>query len=318
MGGRNHARILAQNPNCDLVAVADKDPDRVQKVAEQWKAQAFTDYEDLIRDRLVDAVVIAVPTSLHHEVATKFLQNGIHCLVEKPITVTVDEAEDLIRIAREKNCVLQVGHVERYNAAIRRLRDEVLDNPGFVECHRLGPFTSRVADVGVVLDLMIHDIDIVLQIVDSPIVWIDAVGVSILTDKEDFANARIKFESGCTANLTVSRVTPKVLRKIRIFQRDTYVSINYVKQSMQLHRRVARPGAKAGEPNADIVVKRLRLKKEDMLSLELDDFIRASTLGGDPTVTGQHARDALETAVKIAKMIEERQHEGVFQFSKSQ
>jgi predicted dehydrogenase len=255
---------------------------------------------------MVDAVSIAVPTSLHHAVATKFLEAGIHCLVEKPISVTVEQAEDLIALAERKGCVLQVGHIERFNAAIRKLR-EFLDVPGFIECHRLGPFTTRVTDVGVVLDLMIHDIDIVFQIVNSPMISMDAVGVNILTDKEDIANVRMKFENGCTANLTVSRVSPKPTRKIRIFQKDMYVSIDYAKQSMQLYQRVPKPNPKPGEAGAEILRKRLRIKKEDMLTLELDDFLQTILKGGRPTVSGQHARDALQTAVRIAKSIEEQQ-----------
>ncbi|MFP4379581.1 MAG: Gfo/Idh/MocA family oxidoreductase [Candidatus Sumerlaeia bacterium] len=304
--GQHHARLLAQNENCDLVAVVDKDISRAEKIAKQWECQAFDDYEKLLTDKMVDAVSIAVPTSLHHKVATRFLEEKVHCLVEKPITVTVEEAESLIALAEKNDCVLQVGHIERYNAAIRHLR-EILDVPGFVECHRLGPFSSRVSDVGVVLDLMIHDIDIVFQIVNSPLVDMDAVGVNILTDKEDIANVRMKFENGCTANLTVSRVSPKPTRKIRIFQKDMYVSIDYAKQSMQIYQRVPKDKPKPGEAQADIVRKRKRIKKEDMLTLELDDFLKTIIKGGNPTVTGQHARDALQTAVRIAKMIEENQ-----------
>lgn len=304
--GQHHARILHNNPLCALTAVVDTDQARGEKIAGMWDCQWMEDYKKLVDEKMVDAVSIAVPTSRHHEVASTMLKAGIHCLVEKPITTTVEEAEDLINLADAKNCVLQVGHIERYNAAIRKLR-EFLDQPGFVECHRLGPFTSRVADVGVVLDLMIHDIDIVLQLVDAPIASIDAVGVSVLTNKEDIANARIKFANGCTANLTVSRVSPKPQRKIRVFQKDTYVSIDYAKQSMQMYNRVPRAEPGPGEPSADIVRKRLRIKKEDMLTLELDDFLKTIQKGTDPTVTGEHARDALHTAVNIARMIEEQQ-----------
>ena len=225
-------------------------------------------------------------------------------MVEKPIAASVEEAEDLIRIANEHNCILQVGHVERYNAAIRHLR-EILDCPVFIECHRMGPFSSRISDVGVVLDLMIHDIDIVLQIAQSPLVSMDAVGVNVLTEKEDIANVRMKFASGCTANLSVSRVSPKIQRKIRVFQRDTYVSIDYVKESMELHQRVPRPNAAEGEPKAEIIRKRVRLKKEDRLTLELNDFVRAIREGANPTVSGENARDALRVAVEVARAITE-------------
>jgi len=313
--GQHHARILATSPLCRLVAVADTDPGRLEKHSRQWHCEGFSRFEDIIGRKLADAVTIAVPTTLHHKVASEFLRNGVHCLVEKPITATVEQAEDLIQLANANNCVLQVGHIERYNAAIRKLR-EILDKPAFIECDRLGPFSPRISDVGVVLDLMIHDIDIVLQIVDSPIVSIDAVGVNVLTDKEDIANARFKFANGCTANLTASRVSPKPQRKIRVFQKDTYVSISTLptKPSMQLHQRVPRPNPKPGEANADIVIRRVRLNKEskDMLTLELEDFLETVKRGGSPTVTGQHARDALQTAVQVARLIEEQQKKGIF------
>ncbi|MBN1866458.1 Gfo/Idh/MocA family oxidoreductase [Candidatus Sumerlaeota bacterium] len=300
--GQHHARILAENPHCELVAIVDRSRERAERVAQQYGCEGLKRYRKIYE--MVDAVCIAVPTSLHHKVAGEFLQRGIHCMVEKPITTTVDEAEDLIRLAEEKDCVLQVGHIERYNAAVRRLR-EILDKPGFIECHRMGPFDPRVSDVGVVLDLMIHDIDIVLQLVRSPIASMEALGVNILTDKEDLANLRIRFESGCTANLTVSRVSPRKQRKIRVFQKDTYVSIDYDKQSMELYQRVPRPNPKKGEPAADIVRKRVRLAKEDKIALELDDFLQTILQGRKPSVTGQSARDALHVAVETARMIAE-------------
>ena len=310
--GQHHARILAGlTDQCRLVAIVDPDKGRAEKLAKQYGAEYFDDHLKLIERGGVDAVSIAAPTTLHHQIAKPFLENGIHCLVEKPITATVEDAEDLIRIAQEHNCVLQVGHIERFNAGIRKLR-EILARPGFIECHRLGPFVARAAGVGVVLDLMIHDIDIVLQIVDSPLVSMDAVGVKILTDKEDMANVRLKFENGCTANLTASRVSPKPQRKIRVFQKDTYVSIDYAKQAMELYKRVPRPNPKPGEAVADIVRKRLRLKREDMLTLELSDFLTTVSKGAEPTVTGEHARDALHTAVRIARMIAEQQKTPLF------
>jgi predicted dehydrogenase len=309
--GQFHTRILADHEDYDLVAVVDLRGSISRRTARQYHCEGFKHYSRILDREKVDAVIIAVPTSLHHEVASAFLKIGVHCMVEKPIASTVDEAEDLIRLAEENKCVLQVGHVEHYNAAVRKLR-ELLDKPGFIECHRLGPFAPRISDCGVVLDLMIHDIDIVLQIVNSPIVSMDAVGVNILTDNEDIANVRLKFESGCTANLTVSRVSPKPQRKIRIFQSDTYVSMNCLpaKQSIEVYQRIPRENPKPGEPTADIVRKRLRPKKEDMLTLELSDFLAAVNGERDPIVTGRHACDALEVAVKIARSIaEQKAHE---------
>jgi predicted dehydrogenase len=313
--GQHHARILAGSPLCKLVAVADTDRERLEKHSKQWGCEGFARFEEILERKMVDAVSIAVPTTLHHKVAVEFLRSGVHCMVEKPITTTVEQAEELIRLADANKCVLQVGHIERYNASIRKLR-EILDRPAFIECGRLGPFSARVSDVGVVLDLMIHDIDIILQIVNSPIVSMDAVGVNVLTDKEDIANVRIKFANGCTANLTASRVSPKPLRKIRVFQKDMYVSISTLptKPSMELHQRVPRPNPKPGEANADIVIKRLRVKKEpkDMLTLELEDFLETVQRGGSPTVTGQHARDALQTAVLAARQIADHMSQGIF------
>jgi len=298
--GQHHARILAENPKCSLVAIIDRSRERAEEVARRWNTQGFKRSRKIYE--MVDAVSIAVPTELHHKVAADFLSRGIHCMVEKPITTTVEEAEDLINLAKEHNCVLQVGHSERYNAAIRYMRG-ILDRPAFIECHRLGPFDPRVAAVGVVLDLMIHDIDIVLQIVDSPLVSMDAVGVPVVSDKEDIANVRMKFENGATANLTVSRVSPRKQRKIRIFQKEAYISIDCIKQSMELYRRVARPNAREGEPKAEILCKRVHIKKEEPLKLELDDFLQTILEGKPPTVSGESARDALHIAVEIGKAI---------------
>lgn len=301
--GQHHARIFAQNPNCQLVAIVDRDKDKAERLARQWNTVGFKRYRKIYE--MVDAVSIAAPTPLHFKIASEFLSRGIHCMVEKPITTTVEEAEELIRLSHEHNCVLQVGHVERYNAAIRHMR-EILDKPAFIECHRLGPYDPRVSAVGVVLDLMIHDIDIVLQIVQSPLVSMDALGVAVVSDKEDIANVRMKFENGATANLTVSRVSPRKQRKIRVFQKEAYISIDCIKQSMELHRRVLRPNPAPGEPKAEIVMKRVRLKKEEPLKLELDDFVQTIRDGKTPTVTGENARDALHIAVEIGKAISEQ------------
>jgi len=307
--GQHHARILAENPKCDLVAIVDRSRERAEEVARRWNTQGFKRYRRVFG--MVDAVSIAVPTELHHKVGADFLSRGVHCMVEKPITTTVEEAEDLIRLAREHHCVLQVGHSERYNAAIRQMR-KILDKPAFVECHRLGPFDPRVAAVGVVLDLMIHDIDIVLQIVDSPLVSMDAVGVAVVSDKEDIANVRMKFANGATANLTVSRISPRKQRKIRIFQKEMYISIDCMTQSMEVYQRVMRPKAREGEPKAEILMKRARIKKEEPLKLELADFVDAVLEGKQPAVSGESARDALQIAVEIGKAIAQSKVEEKF------
>ena len=299
--GQHHARNYSELPGCQLVGVADINPKAATRVAAQCRCQAFFDY-NLLMDQ-VDAVSIVVPTEQHYAIAKDFLTRGIHVLVEKPITFELSEARHLIELAKENDRVLQVGHIERFNVAIQRLND-VLTRPLFIEGIRQGPYDPRVRDVGVVLDLMIHDIDIVLQIVKSPIVSIDALGVPILSRREDIANARIRFESGCIANLTVSRVTPTKLRKIRIFQPDMYISLDYEKQSMAIYDRqkVDNPGP--DEPLAQIVRRKIRLKKEEPLKIELNHFLECVRTGYEPRVTGEHGHDALQVAITITEQIQ--------------
>jgi predicted dehydrogenase len=301
--GQHHARNYATNPKCELVGVADIDPKTADRVARQYKTRAYTDYRQLFGK--VDALSIAVPTIHHHAVAMECLQQGIHLLVEKPITTTVSEAHDLIELAKRMNCVLQVGHIERFNTAVMRLK-QLVTEPAFIETHRLGPYSGRIVDVGVVLDLMIHDLDIILQIVNSPVTHIDAAGVGIYSDKEDIANARIHFANGCIANLTASRVTPVKKRKIRIFQRDAYISVDYVEQELELFRRVRTRNPEPGMPAVTIVRTKERLPKEEPLRLELDHFVDCVRRGSEPMVKGEHARDALELAVAVCDEVKSR------------
>lgn len=298
--GQHHARIYAEQSDTELIGVVDTDPQRAAKIAKSCATQALSDHHMLLGK--VDAVSIVVPTTLHHPIARDFLMNGVHALVEKPITATVPEARDLVDLAREKNLVLQVGHVERFNAAIIRLQ-EIVKNPAFIEVHRLGPYDPRVQDVGVVLDLMIHDLDIILEVVKSPPRSIDAVGVAIFSDKEDIANARIHFANGCIANLTASRITPKKTRKIRFFQEDTYISVDYVKPSMEIYRKQTVPDPRPGSPPVEIVRERVRLKAQDPLTAELEHFLECVASGMPPQITGEKARDALALAVEISEMI---------------
>lgn len=300
--GQHHARNYSELEGCELVGVADVDQKAATRVAGNLRTQAFFDYKMLIGQ--VNAVSIVVPTVLHYAVARDFLEAGVHVMVEKPITSTVQQARELIDLARDRNLILQVGHIERFNVAVIKLQ-EILTQPQFIESHRLGPYDPRVRDVGVVLDLMIHDIDIILQIVRSPIVSIDAVGVPILSPREDIANARIKFENGCTANLTVSRVTPNRMRKIRIFQPSTYVSVDYQKQSMEVYQREEIRNAAEGEPQAQIRRRRLRLKKAEPLKLELAHFLKCVREGATPAVTGEHGTNALEVAIRVVELIQE-------------
>ena len=301
--GQHHARILSKLPRCQLVGIADIDEKTAKSVAKECHTTPYFHHKFLLN--AVDAVSIAVPTVSHYAVAKEFLEHGVHTFIEKPITTTVAEADDLIRQAREKKLILQVGHIEHFNPAILKLK-EIVERPMFVESHRLGPFTPRVKDIGVVHDLMIHDIDIIMRIVDSPIESFDAVGVPILTDKEDIANVRIRFQNGCTANVTVSRVTPKPMRKIRIFQKDTYISIDYRDQAMEIYRKIPVPHPKPGEVPAKIVRDSMKLKERNQLELELEHFLDCVEKGSTPVVTGEQARDALDIITRISEQIKEK------------
>ncbi len=299
--GQHHARNYAANEYCDLAFICDTSSSQGKKVAKAYGAKFTKNYEDLLGE--VDAVSIATPTVTHHDIASLMLDNGIHCLVEKPICTTVTDAADLTRRARKNNLVLQIGHIEHFNLAVQKFK-EILTTPRFIECHRQGPFDPRVKDVGVVLDLMIHDIDIILRTVRSPLKHIEAVGVAILTEKEDIANARLHFESGCMANVTVSRVTPKPLRKLRVFQDDAYISLDYRKQTMEVFRRKLNPKAKPNEVKYYIESKRIRVKRQEPLKLELDHFIDCIQRQNlHPQTTGEQAMEALDVVIKITEQI---------------
>ncbi len=299
--GQHHARNYFYNPRAELAYVCDADGHQARKIARAYGAKATKDYTDLIGK--VQAVSIATPTTTHFAIAQDLLNAGIHCMVEKPICTTVVEAAKLTSAARRKNLVLQVGHIEHFNVAVQKFK-EILTTPRFIECHRQGPFDPRVKDVGVVLDLMIHDIDIILRIVNSRIKSIEAVGVAILTDREDIANVRIHFESGCIANVTVSRVTPKPLRKLRVFQDDAYISLDYRNQTMEVYRRKLNDKAKPGEVKYFIESKKIRVKREEPLKLELDHFLDCIEKQNlDPQTTGEQAMEALDVVVKITELI---------------
>jgi predicted dehydrogenase len=288
------------------VGIPDIDPRAAQKISRQYGGSAFSDYRDLF-DK-VDALSIVVPTVYHHEIAIECLKRGIHLLVEKPITSTVDQAQDLIRYAEEYRCILQVGHIERFNMAVMRLK-QLVDRPMFIEGHRLGPYDPRVKDVGVVLDLMIHDLDIILQLTNSAVKSVEGTGVGVYGIHEDIANARIHFENGCIANLTASRVTPNRKRKIRIFQPDTYLSIDYIEQEVEIFQRVPIPNPEPGMPDISIVRKKEKIEKKEPLKLELSHFMDCVQRGSEPMVRGEHARDALILAVEISEQIRRRSRE---------
>jgi predicted dehydrogenase len=244
-------------------------------------------------------VSLVEPTSYHYEIARDCLNAGIHCLIEKPITETVDEAQTLIDIAREKELVLQVGHIERFNSVMMDI-DDLLDNPRFIESTRLAPFTPRATDVSVILDLMIHDIDIILDLVASPIRHISASGISVLSNEIDIANARLEFEDGCVANVTASRISRKRERKIRIFQKDAYISADFQEKILAVNRK--------GDQTTDngfneITHSEKTYEDTDALNQEILDFINAIKTGEPPKVSGEDGKRALKTAIEITSLI---------------
>ena len=289
--GNEHARLYAGMKSCLLVGVVDTRRNRAREVAGKHKVSAFADYASLFGK--VEAVSIAVPTDFHYTIARDFLKRDIHVLLEKPITRTLEEAGKLVSISEKRNVILQVGHVERFNSALRQIERKIKD-PRFIECHRLGPYQERGTEVSVVLDLMIHDIDIILSLVKSRVKRIDAVGVRVLSPYEDIANARIVFANGAVANLTSSRISPEKLRKIRIFEKDTYVSLDFLNQNLSVYRRSAR----------GIIKESPTVERIEPLKSELEDFIDSISRKRTPLVSGRLAREALRVALNISKQIE--------------
>ncbi len=295
--GKFHAEKYAYLDDCELVAVVDINEEAAKSVADKYGAQALTDYQVLLGK--VDAVSIVVPTSLHYSISKDFLQHGAHVLVEKPITVTVEQADELIALAKEKNVILQVGHLERFNPAVMGL-EQVDDKPLFIEAHRLSPFNPRANDVSVVLDLMIHDIDIILALVDSDIERIDASGTSVLTQGVDIANARLTFKNGCVANVTASRISMKMERKMRMFRPSAYVCVDFQNRVLTKHQT----GKKEMFPGIpEIETEESVFESGDALREEIKHFVRCIQIGENPLVPGEAGRRALETAIAITLMM---------------
>jgi predicted dehydrogenase len=281
-----------------LVGVADVDENRARDVAAATRARAFTDYREMLPQ--VDAVSVVVPTSQHHRVAMDCLDAGLDVLLEKPMTVTLAEADELIAQADAKRRIIQIGHLERFNGAVRALAPR-LTAPRFIESHRLGPFVGRGTDVHVILDLMIHDLDIILSLVRSPLTDIRAVGVPVLTSNIDIANTRLEFADGCVANVTASRVSKDAIRKLRVFQPDAYFSLDYQKQEVIMARRVD-GAAEAGLPAIDIQT--LAIEKEEPLKAQLSAFLDSVATRRAPLVSGREGRNALRVALDVLKSIE--------------
>jgi len=324
--GSQHARIYSEiakrsNGLCSFIGVFDTDRIRLRALTEKYGGGAFESAQELAS--FCDAVSVATPTETHYEVARVFLERGKHVLVEKPITDSLREAGELVASARKNKCVLQVGHVERFNPVMRYLND-VLQEARFIEVHRLSPYPGRSTDIGVVLDLMIHDIDVVLALVKSPLAELDAVGIPVLSEKEeDIANARLKFANGCVANVTASRVSAERMRKIRIFGRTehgaAYISLDYMNQIGELYRVASEDAQESGLlkkllagkhasivsefAGRKIVREPLPIERDEPLKLELQHFVDAIRYHRDPLVTGEAAQQALEVAMEITEQI---------------
>jgi len=294
--GKHHARIAAGVAGARLTAVADTQRDRAVAAAAAAGAKVFEDYRDLFGQ--VDAVTVAAPTEKHHEIALAFLERGVSVLVEKPITRALPEADALIAAAKQSGATLATGHTERYNPAVAAVLP-LVSTPRFIEVHRLGVFPDRSLDIDVVFDLMIHDLDIILALVKSEVSAIEAVGVPVLTDKFDIANARLRFASGCIANVTASRISRERVRKIRFFQPDAYISIDYAEQSVEGYRLKRREGQRP-----EIQGGQLPVTREEPLKREIEDFVGAVRDRRAPLVSGEDGRRALALAQAIADKME--------------
>jgi predicted dehydrogenase len=317
--GKEHARVYASLPNVELVGVVDTNEKQGSAVAAKVKTRYYANPAEIIGR--VDAVSVAVPTSAHFAVAKDFLERSIAALVEKPITKDVAEAEQLVDIARRSGAVLQVGHIERFNPALMAVLQRPF-SPKFIECHRLSPFSFRSTDIGVVMDLMIHDIDIILHLVKSEIRRLDAVGLPIMSEYEDIANARITFESGCVANVTASRISLKKLRKIRVFSEDAYISLDYLTRDAMIYRKS--PELKIGKANwkqlalqaAQLLtsfdgnwfgnlfsIERVKMPEHEPLAKEIESFVECARTKSRPIVSGEEGLRALRAAKLITDEI---------------
>ena len=289
--GKNHARIYAQLGAGEFTSIYDTDSGRAGEIAQEFGVGAATSLDDFAER--IDAASVATPTSTHYEVARHLLERGKHLLIEKPIAERPEHASALAELAAARDLILQVGHVERFNPVLSAL-EKHLARPRFIEAHRLSPYPNRSTDIGVVLDLMIHDLEIILHLVHSPVETIDAVGVPVLSRGEDIANARLRFADGCVANITSSRISPERMRKIRVFQEDAYLSLDYQNQTGEIFRRVS-----SGIDRSEVEIER-----EEPLQRQLASFLECAATGRAPRVSGFQATAALELAVEITKRID--------------
>lgn len=289
--GQHHARVYASLPGAKLVGVCDRDPKRAKEIAEKFDCQVFEDA--VLLAQACEAISIVVPTDLHAKVAIPIIECGCHILIEKPICAGLEEAETVLEASKKHGVLVQVGHIEHFNPVMSYLEESVR-NPLYITADRLAPYNVRGTEVGVVLDLMIHDIGIIQQLVRKPIERIDAVGVNVLSKSEDIANARIVFENGCVANINTSRVSSKKVREIRVFQSNGYLSLNFMEQTGHLVTRADGTLQKEAIP----------LEKDEPLKLELQSFMDCVRSENDPKVSGLAGKSALEVAIKITDMIQ--------------
>jgi len=295
--GKFHAEKYSRMDNVQLIGVVDIDRVLAEEVAARFDTRAFADYRDLFGH--VDAVSIVVPTENHFSVATECLNHDLDVLIEKPMTATLEQADDLIKIARSRKRVMQIGHLERFNPAVIALKD-IVHNPMFIEAHRLSIFKDRSTDVSVVLDLMIHDIDIIMNLVKSEIKSIHAAGAPVICEHADIANVRLEFESGCVANVTASRISTKNQRKIRMFQKDAYVSVDFTTRDITIIRR---DESIIDDLIPGMDIRQLSFSESDALEDELASYIQAVSTRQNPVVSGNAGRKALEVALSITDQI---------------
>ncbi|MFQ3671106.1 MAG: Gfo/Idh/MocA family oxidoreductase [Verrucomicrobiia bacterium] len=288
--GREHARVYASLPAAELVGIYDIDRDVAKRVALQHGCEPFTSLEEAVEK--ADAVSIATPTASHYDITLAFLRAGKHVLVEKPMASDADQAVAMVRAAEDSGSILQVGHIERFNPVLKALEDR-LTHPRFIEAHRLSPYPHRSTEIGVVMDLMIHDLEIILHLVRAPIASVDAVGVAVLSKTEDIANARIRFEDGCIANITTSRISPEKMRKIRVFQDDAYLSLDYQNQQGEIYRK----------DGSRITRDAIPVLREEPLKAQLASFLSCIATRSSPVVSGAHASQALRLATQISGQI---------------
>lgn len=312
--GRLHVQNYKLIPSAEIVGVYDIDFGRAQQVADEFQVKAFDHLEALLKQ--INIASIVVSTTNHFEITRACIQQGIDCLVEKPITSTLAEADQLIQISKQSGRIMQVGHIERFNPAIVALNGFEL-KPMFIESHRLASFNPRGTDVAVVLDLMIHDIDIILNLVKSPVTKIDASGVAVVTDEVDIANARIGFTNGCVANITASRISQKKMRKMRLFQRNAYIGIDFLQKFSEIYQLIDADEGSL-QPNLipiefgqvdkfgkakKITYERRQVEEANALKMELESFIESVRTGSRPVVSGEEGREALRVAIAITEMI---------------